>query len=176
VKFRIVYAILASIALTGSLCLSPAWSEEPSNLKYIPANDPEMAAAAAQAYAGLDGFLAKLADPPAGTEKYSVKIGIIDQGDGFALTGRKPLENVEYVWLGNVQATSDGLKGTIGNQLTIVKNVYAGQEITLTKDDVFDWMYVEDGKIVGNATACPLIRRGPKEELEYYRTTYGLEC
>ena len=34
-----------------------AVAEEPANLKFIPMNDPEMAAAAAKAESTLDGFL-----------------------------------------------------------------------------------------------------------------------
>lgn len=156
--------------------LTTARAEEPGNLKFIPQDDPEMAAAAARAQAGLDDFLAKLDNPPTGTENYSVKIGIVDQGDGFALTGQMSVENVEYFWLGNLQRAADGFRGTIANQPGVVRNVSAGQEIAFTKGDIFDWMYVKGGKIVGNVTACPILLRGPKEELEFYRLNYGLEC
>lgn len=170
------YGTLFSFALILSACALPARAEEPANLKFIPQNDPEMAAAAAKAQSGLDDFLAKLDSPPAGTENYSVKIGIVDYGDGFALTGLKSVENVEYFWLGNLQRTSDGFRGTIANQPGVVRNVSAGQEIAFTKGDIFDWMYIKGGKIVGNVTACPILLRGPKEELEFYRQNYGLEC
>lgn len=164
----------AALILAASLTTAPA--EEPDNLKFIPRNDPEMIAAADRAQAGLDDFLTKFDNPPAGTENYSVKVGIVDQGDGFALTGRKSVENVEYFWLGNLQRTSDGFRGTITNQPGVVRNVSAGQEIAFTKGDIFDWMYIKGGKIVGNVTACPILLRGPKEELEFYRQNYGLEC
>lgn len=170
------YGTLLSFALILSTCALAARAEEPANLKFIPQNDPEMAAAALKAQSGLDDFLAKLDSPPAGTENYSVKIGIVDHGDSFALTGLKSVENVEYFWLGNLQRTSDGFHGTIANQPGVVRNVSAGQEIAFTKGDIFDWMYVKGGKIVGNVTACPILLRGPKEELEFYRLNYGLEC
>lgn len=173
---RIFAGVFLSIALLHAAGTSVARAEEPSNLKFIPQNDPDMAAAAAKAQASVDDFLAKLDSPPAGTENYSVKIGIVDQGDGFALTGLRNVENVEYFWLGNIQRTADGFSGILGNEPGVARNVRAGQEIAFSKGDIFDWMYVKDGKIVGNITACPILLRGPKEELEFYRQNYGLEC
>ena len=173
---RIFAGIFLSAALLGSVAVPGAFSEDQGNLKFIPQNDPDMAAAAAKAQLGLDDFLTKLDSPPAGTENYSVKIGIVDQGDGFALTGLRTVDNVEYFWLGNIQRTSDGFRGILGNEPGVARNVRAGQEIAFTRGDIFDWMYIKDGKIVGNVTACPLLLRGPKEELEFYRQNYGLQC
>lgn len=174
--FRKFSGISISCALILAGFVTIGRTEEPGNLKFIPQNDPEMATAAAKAQAGLDGFLSKLDNPPAGTENYSVKVGIVDQGDGFALTGLKNVENVEYFWLGNLRRTPDGFLGSIANQPGVARNVSAGQEIAFAKGDIFDWMYVNGGKIVGNVTACPILLRGPKEELEFYRLNYGLEC
>ena len=168
-------AFLTSTLILTAACPS-VFAEEPANLKFIPLDDPEMAAAAARAQASLDDFLAKFDSPPAATENYSVKIGIVDDGDGFALTGLKGVANVEYFWLGNLQRTSDGFRGTIANEPGIARNVTAGQAIAFTKADIFDWMYINAGKIVGNVTACPILLRGPKEELEFYRQNYGLQC
>ena len=146
------------------------------SLKSVPTNDPEMAAASAKARSGLDEFLRMLDNPPDGTTDYSVKIGIVDQGDGFALTGLTSVENVEYFWIGNLERATSGFVGTISNDPGVVRNVRAGQRIVFGRSDVFDWMYIDNGKIVGNVTACPILLRGPKEELEYYRQNYGLDC
>jgi uncharacterized protein YegJ (DUF2314 family) len=169
------------IALTALLLgtitpISVALAQDSGNLKHIPTGDPEMAAAAAKARAGLDDFLTKLDSPPAGTENYSVKIGIVDKGDGIALTGMESVDGVEYFWVGNIRREGDGFLGTIGNEPQVVRNARMGQEISFVKNDIFDWMYFRDSKIVGNITACPLLLKGSKEELEFYRTTYGLEC
>lgn len=169
-----ILLVMAIVMMLGSPSTSRA--EDPDNLKFIPNGDPEMAAAAAKARAGLDDFITKLDSPPVGTQNYSVKIGIVDKGDGIALTGLESAENVEYFWIGNLKRTDDGFVGTVNNDPGVVKNVRAGQELPFTRMDVFDWMYVQDNKIVGNITACPILRRGPKEELEYYRDTYGLDC
>jgi uncharacterized protein YegJ (DUF2314 family) len=176
VNIRKFFGIFLSVALILAACLTVARAEEPANLKFIPLNDPEMAAAAAKAQSSLDDFLAKFDSPPAGTEHYSVKIGIVDDGNGFALTGLKSVENVEYFWLGSLQRNKDSFRGTIANQPGIARNVREGQEITFSKSDIFDWMYIENGKMIGNATACPILLRGPRNELEWYRQNFGFEC
>jgi uncharacterized protein YegJ (DUF2314 family) len=160
--------------LVAAAPLATLHADDSSNIKQIPVGDPEMAAAAAKARAGLDDFLAKLDSPPAGTQAYSVKIGIIDSGDSFAYT--KGGDKSEFFWIGNIRRDGDGFTGTLGNEPAIVRNVRTGQELTFAKDDIFDWMYIRDRKIVGNITSCPLLLRGPKEELEFYRQNYGLKC
>jgi uncharacterized protein YegJ (DUF2314 family) len=174
IRFWISTALAA--LLLGAIPVSSAFAQDSGNLKFIPTGDPEMAAAAAKARAGLDDFLARLDNPPAGTENYSVKIGIVDKGDGIALTGMESIDGVEYFWIGNIRREGDGFLGTIGNEPQVVRNARMGQEIRFARDDIFDWMYFRDNKIVGNITACPLLLKGSKEELEFYRTTYGLEC
>ncbi len=46
-------------------------------------------------------------------------------------------------------------------------NVTMGQTIHFTRADIGDWMYFQNGKIIGNATACPALahaqrRSGPR--------------
>ena len=172
---RLSTLILSCLLMTAAA--SPhAAADASDTLRYIEKGDPDMAKALAKAQAGLDDFLATFDNPPAGTENYSVKIGIVDQGDGFALTGLKSVDNVEYFWIGNLKRTDDGFSGTLANEPGVVRNIRAGQEITFAKGDIFDWMYIRDRKIVGNVTSCPILLRGPAEELQYYRDTLGLEC
>jgi len=130
--------ILLSAAMILTASVAQLRAQDPANLKFIPLNDPEMAAAAAKAQSTLDDFLATFDSPPAGTEYFSVKISIVDRGDGFALTGQQNVENVEYFWLGNLQRTTDGFRGSIANKPGIARNVREGQEISFAKGDIFD--------------------------------------
>ena len=173
-KVRLWTRSVLAAALLAAAPVVILHAEDSANLKQIPAGDPEMAAAAAKARVGLDDFFAKLDSPPPGTQNYSVKIGIIDKGDGIAFT--KSEAGAEYFWVGNLRREGDGFVGTLGNEPQVIRNVRMDQDLTFAKDDVFDWMYIKDNKIVGNITSCPLLLRGPKEELEFYRDTYGLEC
>jgi uncharacterized protein YegJ (DUF2314 family) len=174
VNIRLWTRLALATTLLAAAPLAVVRAEDSNNLKLIPTGDPEMAAAAAKARAGLDGFLAKLDNPPAGTQNYSIKIGIVDKGDGIAFT--KSQAGAEYFWVGNIRHEGENFVGTLGNEPKIISNARMGEEISFARDDIFDWMYIKDNKIVGNITACPLLLKGPKEELEFYRQNYGLEC
>jgi uncharacterized protein YegJ (DUF2314 family) len=175
-KSRKFYGPLLLFAIFLTATIPAARAEEPDNLKFIPLNDPDMAAAVAKAQSTLDAFLAKFDNPPEGTDYYSVKVGIVDNGEGYALTGLKSVENVEYFWLGGLKRTKDGFTGAIANRPGIARNVSEGQEIAFSKGDIFDWMYIKDGKMIGNATACPLLLRAAQNEREWYRQNFGFEC
>jgi uncharacterized protein YegJ (DUF2314 family) len=163
----------ALFAATPSLSLR---AEDDVNVKQIPTGDSEMASAAAKARSGLDDFLAKLENPPSGTEAYSVKIGMKDDGDGIIMSGDANLDGGEYFWIGDIVKDGEGYRGTLNNEPQFVRNLRKGQPITFGRNNIFDWMYFEDGKMKGNATSCPLLLRSAPEELAFYRDNYGLEC
>ena len=141
-----------------------------------PLDDKEMLAASAKARAGLDDFFLKLEDPPPGTSAYAVKIGVADVGDDYIIVRGDHEGYVEYIWVTDMQKTATGFVGIIDNDPENVRNIVSGQHVAFSRDDIFDWSYVERGKIRGNATACPLLRQGPQEELDHQRKQFGLEC
>lgn len=142
----------------------------------VKSNDPAMQHAAYKASAGLDGFLKKLDNPPPGTDNYAVKVGILDDGDGYRLTTRNETAIVEYFWLLGVTRTPNGFTARIANTPEDIRHVSENQVIAFGRADIFDWMYMENGKIKGNFTACPALMAGPKEEREQFIAEYGIEC
>lgn len=165
----IVAAILASTAATAT-------AEDNTPVYNVPRNDPLMMEATRKAKAGLDGFLAKLAAPPPGTESYAVKIGIVDDGDSFRVVSDDSISGIEYFWLSNVIATGDGFRAEIDNSPELARNVRLGEEISFRKSDIFDWLYVDHGRMQGNYSACPALLTGPKEDLEAFERDYGVKC
>jgi uncharacterized protein YegJ (DUF2314 family) len=142
----------------------------------VPTGDAAMVVAYGKARAGLDGFLAKLSRPAAGTNDYSVKVGLKDgpAPNGFSVVGAS--EGGEFFWIVNLRSTGNGYAGQIGNPPELVKNVKEGQTITFGRGDIVDWLYFDSGKLKGNFTACPALLQGPREQLEMMRKRYGLEC
>jgi uncharacterized protein YegJ (DUF2314 family) len=129
-------------------------------------DDPAMRAAFAKARAGLDGFLAQLDKPPPGTSLYAVKIGIRDG------------EKTEYFWLTELTRSGDRLFGRLNNTPRSVKTVHEGQALTFSRDEIRDWMYIDDGRqrMVGNFTLCALLtKESPKSAADMKRAT-GLVC
>jgi hypothetical protein len=51
-----------------------------------------------------------------------------------------------------------------------------GQSITFAQSDIVDWLYIENGMMKGNYTACALLKSAPKSEAEEFKKTVGLNC
>jgi len=127
-------------------------------------DDPDMAAAIAQARASLDEFLSLSDAPPAGTTSYKLKVEVND-GDAS-----------EHFWIIPFHKTASGFVGTLSNEPQVVHNVVAGQELEFTRDEISDWGYTKNGRQVGSFTVCVLFKTISKEEADYYRENYGFDC
>jgi uncharacterized protein YegJ (DUF2314 family) len=47
-----------------------------------------------------------------------------------------------------------------------VRKVKLGQRIEIPEADISDWLYMRDGKMVGNGTVRPLFKHMPAAEVE----------
>jgi uncharacterized protein YegJ (DUF2314 family) len=62
---------------------------------------------------------------------------------------------------------NDGkLTGTIDNDPQLVANVKHGDRIEIPEADITDWLYMRDGKMVGNRTVRALFKGMSVEEVE----------
>lgn len=157
-------AVLAMPApLHAATLVERARKDEPAAM---PDDDPAMRKAFDAARAGLDGFLAKLASPPAGSGGFAVKVGIRSGSD------------LEYVWIGNLSIDGERLSGRLDNEPRRVKTLKAGDAHAFTKADIVDWLYVDRPRrrMHGNFTACALMTREPPKEAAALRRQLGLTC
>ena len=178
--FRVRVQGLTAGALLLSLCQAPAFANDPNPVPNVPKGDPAMTAAFARAAAGLDEFFAKWRNPPAGAERFSVKIGLTDTpgAPGYAIVrpGDGAPGFVEWFWTNNLRADGTGFSAQISNEAEDLRNVAFGQTIHFARQDIGDWMYFQNGKIVGNATACPALAHASAEERRQMKEQYGLAC
>jgi uncharacterized protein YegJ (DUF2314 family) len=132
----------------------------------VVADDPAMLKAFAKAAATLDGFLAHLAAKDPGLAEPVLKVKI---ADGNA---------VEYFWVVDIQKVPAGFSGTINNDPELVSNVHNGQAITFERSQIYDWSYqdAKTGRMVGNFTACALLKHKPAQEAAEFKRTYHLQC
>jgi uncharacterized protein YegJ (DUF2314 family) len=156
---RLALALAALLAIMPAL---PMAAVAQSNMMMVPNGDPEMAAAIAKARAGLAVFWKALAQPGAGEEGFALKVAIKDGKD------------VEHFWLLDIARDGDKLSGTINNEPEIVGNVSNGERYQFTDADISDWLYMRNGKMVGNETMRPLLKRMPKSQAEQYRAMYEM--
>lgn len=132
---------------------------------WIPDGDPDMAAAMQTARSTLGDFLALADAPRPPTSLFAVKVGI-----------RADQHHVEYFWIGPFTHANGRFSGKIDNEPELAKSVKLGDTITFGEDQIVDWLYLEDGRMRGNYTACVLFRREPREQAEAAIAKYRMDC
>lgn len=150
-------ALLLCIGLCG--CEQPGAvgtdDSKPDTLVESGYDQQEMDAAIARAQSEVDNFIAELNNPTG--DSHAVKAPIEDNGE------------TEHFWLSEVTFQNGEFVGYINNDPGIVKNVQIGQQWTIKKNDISDWMYMRDGKIHGNYTMRPLLKTLPPDQAEEFR-------
>ena len=126
----------------------------PETLTRVDPDSPEMVEAVANARKTLPYFWDKRASA-LNPEDFMVKAAIEDG------------EMVEHFWLANPVVEGDTVKGEIGNDPGIVKNVKFGELVTVPESKISDWMYSEGDKMHGNYTARVLAKPHTMGKAQY---------
>ena len=166
---RLLSIVLLAATLTALLgrpghAQSTLEKSQRDEIALVPNDDPDMAAAFRKAKETLDGFLAKVHDPRPSITAYAVKIPIRDK------------DETEYFWISRFAQRDGRLIGRIDNTPRLVHNVKEGEEISFKPSDVVDWLYLENEKMVGNFTACVIIKHDTPQDAEAFKRHYGLTC
>jgi uncharacterized protein YegJ (DUF2314 family) len=154
-------ASLVASQLAAQTVLEKAARDETAT---VADTDPVMAAAMRKAQATLAEFLKLSAAPRSGTDAFSVKVAVREG------------ERAEYFWITPFTDRGEKLSGEINNTPRIVHSVKLGQTITFARSDIVDWMYIENGKMKGNYTACALLKSAPASEADEFKKHFGLDC
>ena len=110
--------------------------------------------AAERARAGFPAFLRRLQNPAADETHFRVKYPFPAEAEsGFRF---------EEIWLGDIVFRDGRFFGTVANTPLSVKNLAPGDEVAFNADDIRDWLYVRDGRIVGGYSIPPLLRLLPE--------------
>ncbi|HMF17490.1 MAG TPA: DUF2314 domain-containing protein [Gemmataceae bacterium] len=112
----------------------------PDKVIPVAGDDPRMNAAIDKARATVKTFIDALQSPKPGQQGFSVKVVFTD-GD-----------NDEHMWLLPVRYDGKKFRGTVNNAPQTVKNIKMGQRVTVEPSKISDWMFVENGKLVGGHT------------------------
>ncbi len=117
--------------------------------------DAEIAAARDKARANIAKFWTSLEKPAAGERSFTIKAAFdIPQHPG----------STEHIWLGDIRREGAQISGRVDNAPRDVTHLKLGQRVTFTEERVTDWMFMRNGKIAGNETMHPLIKRLPPAE------------
>lgn len=112
------------------------------------------------AQASLDQFLAIVGDPRPNQQKFLVRIFFVHQ------------DQVEHIWMENLDMSSSPFSGALANDPRLPGLAF-GQRKTFVKDRITDWMYFEDGKMVGGYTTKVLLKDQKAQRLAGIRRLFG---
>ncbi len=102
--------------------------------------DAEMDHAVRMARRHLRRFITALQNPAAGQRDFEVKKPFV-QGD-----------RVEHIWLSGVQYSGKRFHGRVDNAPQEIKGLKMGSRASVNPDEITDWLYVDNGKLVGGYT------------------------
>lgn len=117
-------------------------------------DDPEMTAAIAKARETLPQFWQVFDKRERGETDFALKVRITDK------------RGVEHFWTTDLARRDGKTVGTINNDPNTVASVKLGDRIEIPEADITDWLYMRDGKMVGNLTLRPLFKQMPAAEVE----------
>lgn len=125
---------------------------------HIGDDDKQCAQACEHAPRELGFFMAALRAKKPGDSSFAIKKGFVE-GD-----------HVEHLWIRDVSYDGKNFHGKIDNQPVEVKNVRQGQRMTVAPREVSDWMFVQNGKLIGGyMTRVLYARLSPEEKAEFDR-------
>jgi len=148
--------IVAVVAAAGFMSGSGSRSDRLPVIK-VATGDPEMEQARSKARASMAEFWRAHGERRPGTRAFALKVAIPHS------------QGHEHFWLQDVERKGDGYAGTIGNEPKYATQVKLGQRYAFGDQDISDWMFMREGKIVGNETMRPLLKRMPEQQAAQYR-------
>ena len=138
--------------------VAPDDPESKDKVVNVAADDQEMNAAIAKARSTLPVFWKSFERPARNEESFALKVKITDAN------------GTEHFWVNEIQRKNGKISGEINNDPEIVKSVKIGQRIDVRDEQISDWMFTRNGKIVGNYTMRPLLKTLPKGEADRLRS------
>jgi uncharacterized protein YegJ (DUF2314 family) len=124
----------------------------PSAVIEVEQSDKELERIADNAQRALPTFFRNLTRPEAGADNFYVKYPLTDD-DG----------NIEQVWLGNVHLNGGIYFGRLANTTKRLESRKGGS-IIIDTDKITDWMYIQDGKIIGGRSIKYLLEKIPETQ------------
>ena len=151
---------IALVAFTALMMFLTACRRSDSEDKVIDVapDNPEMVAAIAKARATLPEFWKVFDKPDHGETEFSLKVKISDKG------------GTEYFWVIDLERKDGKIFGAINNDPDYVKKVKLGDRIEIPQADISDWLYMRNGKMVGNETVRPLLKQMSADEAARLRS------
>lgn len=125
----------------------------------VPDTDPEMTEALRRARDSLARFWAVFDKPAAGEGGFALKVAV-----------QIGTRDSEHIWTNDIKRDGDSVTGVVNNAPQKAKSVRFGERIPIPPEQISDWMYMRNGRIVGNFTLRPLLKHMAPAEAQRYRS------
>lgn len=160
--------LIAGLLLLAINCGGPAGHdivkrEGKADVHLIEKSDPGMAQAIAQARGTISDFLSALQSPKGNQSGFAVK---------YPFGGNSA---TEHMWVSEVSYDGSVLRGVLNNHPKDLQRLKAGQPVEVSPAHISDWMYVEDGRLVGGYTLRVMVRSYSAEEKRALEESLGFK-
>jgi uncharacterized protein YegJ (DUF2314 family) len=154
-----VFVILSGVVI-GCGKGDPASSPESGDAKHSAGkaidDDTRMKHATEKARRTVKQFIGALQKPSATVEQFSFRMMFTDG------------KNRDDIWLNDVTYDGSKFHGVVGFDSNMVRDVKRGQKVSVEPGKISDWMYVENGKLVGGYTIrAERERLSPEEKAQF---------
>jgi uncharacterized protein YegJ (DUF2314 family) len=150
---RTIYLFHVALSCLCSVCLLSGCSptstdssvirrEGEPDVMSVDSKDAEMNAAIKQAQQTSTNFLSVLVAPKTNQTDFSVKRPYTTK-DG---------KSVEHIWISEVSYDGKLLHGKIGDEPVNIPDLKLNDPVSFPPSEISDWIYLDDGKIVGGYT------------------------
>jgi uncharacterized protein YegJ (DUF2314 family) len=76
--------------------------------------------------------------------------------------------DVEHIWLSDVKVVGNRFQGTVDSTPRKAKRLHPGQVCSVNPDEITDWLFIENGKLVGGFTVRAHYRQlSPADKAEF---------
>ena len=120
--------------------------EEDNNVLGVRQEDPEMIEAIHQARGTLGQFLENFISPQPNQTSFLLKVVFEENGER------------EHIWMADLELHTDPPTGVVANEPGLQGLRYM-ERVPFSPSDVTDWMYLEDGALVGGFTTRLLLKK-----------------
>ncbi len=122
----------------------------PALLADPPEDDPALEAAAEKARATFPDFVEAFRS--GNGSEFSAKFSFADG------------QNIERMWVAVDEINGNAILGTLGNEPGVVTNICEGDMVTRTLKELEDWLYMNEGQMVGGFTVRAMLADGNEPE------------
>jgi uncharacterized protein YegJ (DUF2314 family) len=114
--------------------------------------DVKMRRAVREARRTVRVFIAAIKNPSKGQHDFEVKKPFMKDGE------------VEHIWLADVEFKGNRFHGFVDNHPKRIKGLKYGDRVSVNPDEISDWAFVENGKLMGGYTIRVLAENLSPEE------------